>query len=60
MAEPLIISRPHFWNTHSDPYVYTVRVELRPVALNGAKGGVSDAVEQPLGLRSFRVDPTGD
>lgn len=57
VAKPLIISRPHFWNARSDPYLYTVRVELRPVALNGAKGGVSDAVEQPLGLRSFTVDP---
>ena len=57
VAKPLIIGRPRLWTARSDPYLYTVRVELRPVALNGAKGGVSDSVEQPLGLRSFTVDP---
>lgn len=50
------ISHPRLWNGRGDPHLYTVRVELRPVAANGAPGGVSDAVEQPLGLRSYSVD----
>jgi beta-galactosidase len=54
---PLALSRPHLWNGRADPYLYTVRVELRPFAANGAPGALSDAVEQPLGLRSFEVDP---
>jgi beta-galactosidase len=57
VAKPLVIGRPHFWAARAAPYLYTVRVELRPVPGNGAKGGLSDAVEQPLGLRSFTVDP---
>jgi beta-galactosidase len=56
VAKPLAIGRPHFWAARSNPYLYTVRVELRPVAENGAKGVLSDAVEQPLGIRTFTVD----
>jgi beta-galactosidase len=57
VAKVIAIDHPHLWNGRADPYVYTVRVELRPVAANGAPGPLSDAVEQPLGLRSFAVDP---
>ena len=57
VAKPLVIGRPHLWAARTDPYLYTVRVELRPVAGSGAKAVLSDAVEQPLGLRSFTVDP---
>ncbi len=57
VAKPLALARPHLWNARADPYLYTVRVELHPVAPNGAAGALSDAVEQPLGLRSFSVDP---
>jgi beta-galactosidase len=48
---PLKIASPHLWNGRADPYLYTARVEV-------SVGGASpDAVEQPLGLRFFRVDP---
>src|ERR1017187_7729576 len=57
VVKPVTIDHPHLWNARADPYLYTVRVELRPVAANGAKGELSDAVEQPLGLRFFAVDP---
>ena len=56
VVKPLKIARPHLWGAQADPYLYTVRVALRPVAANGAKGALSDAVEQPLGVRSFSVD----
>jgi len=57
VVKPLAIDHPHLWNARSDPYLYTVRVELRPVSADGRPGPVSDAVEQPLGLRSYSVDP---
>ncbi len=48
---PLVIMHPHLWNGRADPYLYTARVEV------STGGKLSDAVEQPLGLRFFRVDP---
>jgi beta-galactosidase len=46
----LNIVKPHLWNGVKDPYLYSVRVEL------AADGRVLDSVQQPLGLRSVRVD----
>ena len=57
VLKPVSIDRPHLWSGRADPYLYSVRVALSPVAENGAPGAVSDAVEQPLGLRSYTVDP---
>jgi beta-galactosidase len=57
VVKPLSVARPRLWDARRDPYLYAVRVELRPVAADGAKGALSDAVEQPLGIRSFSVDP---
>ncbi len=48
---PLVLASPHLWNGRADPYLYTVRAEV------SVGGVVRDAVEQPLGLRFFRVDP---
>lgn len=48
---PMVLNSPHLWNGRADPYLYTARVE---VSTNGA---LRDRVEQPLGLRFFRVDP---
>ena len=51
VTEPVAVVHPHLWNGVADPYLYTVRIEL-------SEGGrITDAVEQPLGLRYFRVDP---
>lgn len=48
----LKLKRPHLWNGRADPYLYRARAELQTT--NGTLG---DAVEQPLGLRSYYVDP---
>jgi len=45
------VKKPHLWNGRKDPYLYRAVVELR------SADGVRDAVEQPLGLRFYRVDP---
>jgi beta-galactosidase len=57
VLKPFTLGKPRLWDGKRDPYLYTVRVEVRPVAANGAAGPLSDAVEEPLGLRSFAVDP---
>lgn len=46
----LRIERPHLWQGRRDPYLYTLTAELH------ADGRRLDAVSQPLGLRSYRVD----
>jgi beta-galactosidase len=57
VEKPLTVLRPHLWNARADPYLYSVRVALTPVASDGSKGSLSDAVVQPLGLRYYSVDP---
>lgn len=47
----LSVAKPHLWDGRRDPYLYRAVVELRSAA------GTVDSVEQPLGLRSYRVDP---
>jgi beta-galactosidase len=47
----LTLACPHLWNGRPDPYLYRAVVELH------AGNDVVDAVEQPLGLRSYYVDP---
>jgi beta-galactosidase len=54
VVEPLKIASPHLWNARSDPYLYTVRVELMA---STERGAIVDDVEQPLGIRTFAVDP---
>lgn len=45
------LENPHLWNGLADPYLYSVRAEL-------SQGGVvTDAVTQPLGVRSLALDP---
>ena len=46
----LAVPNPHLWNGRADPYLYSVKVEL--------SDGVTllDAVEEPLGIRSYRID----
>jgi beta-galactosidase len=45
------VPQPHLWNGRKDPYLYKAVVELR------AADEVVDSIEQPLGLRSYFVDP---
>ncbi|HVI99009.1 MAG TPA: glycoside hydrolase family 2 TIM barrel-domain containing protein, partial [Sphingomonas sp.] len=47
----LAIVDPHRWDGRRDPYLYRMIVEVR----DGAR--VLDRVEQPLGLRTIRIDP---
>lgn len=46
------IPQPHLWNGVADPFVYQTTIELMD-----AKGKTVDSVSQPLGLRSFEVNP---
>ncbi len=46
------VPRPHLWNGRTDPYLYKAVVELR-----SKDGTLRDSLEQPLGLRSYSVDP---
>lgn len=48
----LTVSKPHLWNGRRDPYLYRAVVEFTT-----SNGTVADSVEQPLGLRSYRIDP---
>jgi beta-galactosidase len=45
------IARPHLWEGVKDPYMYRVFVEVEQGT------NVVDVVEQPLGFRSFKIDP---
>jgi beta-galactosidase len=47
----LVVPHPHLWNGRLDPYLYTAVAELK------ARNYVRDAVQQPLGLRFYSVDP---
>lgn len=47
----ITLEKPHLWNGRKDPYLYRAVVEL------SSTDGVRDSVEQPLGLRSYYIDP---
>ena len=51
VVQSFSIPSPHLWNGRADPYLYHAAVEL----VDG--NTVVDKVEQPLGLRYFKVDP---
>jgi beta-galactosidase len=51
VAQNLQIDNPHLWNGVADPYLYSARAEIVEA------GHVVDGLDQPLGLRSFSVDP---
>jgi beta-galactosidase len=48
----LNLNHPHLWNGRPDPYLYRAVAELQTT-----NGLVTDSIEQPLGLRYYRVDP---
>jgi beta-galactosidase len=50
LTTPLILANPRLWQGRSDPYLYSVTVELR----DGKR--VIDSVTEPLGVRSFAWD----
>ena len=47
----MVVPHPHLWNGRADPYLYNAVIELK------STNEVVDSVEQPLGLRYYRVDP---
>lgn len=51
IAQHLKIPSPHLWNGVADPYLYTATAELL------RDGRVIDSVVQPIGFRSYKVDP---
>ncbi|MGX7896990.1 glycoside hydrolase family 2 TIM barrel-domain containing protein [Tsuneonella sp. HG222] len=54
-AEPvqqLEVPRARLWQGTADPYLYTLRTEIR-----ASDGKILDAIEQPFGIRTMRLDP---
>jgi beta-galactosidase len=49
------IPTPHFWNGRADPYLYSVEVMVHPSQMN--ESIIEDAISQPLGIRTFSIDP---
>lgn len=45
------VENPHLWNGRQNPYLYRAVVELR------STNQLVDSVEQPMGLRFYRIDP---
>ncbi len=50
-SKKITLPHPHLWNGRKDPYLYHVRIGLLQ------DGRITDSETQPLGLRSFHVDP---
>ena len=48
----VVVPQPRLWNGRKDPYLYRAVLRVHP-----KDDSWYDAVEQPLGLRSYRVDP---
>ena len=51
VVQAVSLNKPHLWNGLNDPYLYRVFVELRDDEI------ITDWIEQPLGIRSFSLDP---
>ncbi len=52
VVQTAILANPHLWNGRADPYLYQAYVTVS----DGVS--VNDLVQQPLGLRFMRFDPT--
>jgi beta-galactosidase len=48
----LSVASPRLWHGITDPYLYTLRFDLR-----SASGALLDTVEQSFGIREMRLDP---
>lgn len=51
-ALTLDVANPHRWQGVTDPYLYTLSVDVLD-----SRGRVIDSVRQPFGIRTIRVDP---
>ncbi|MGH7244187.1 MAG: glycoside hydrolase family 2 protein [Phycisphaerales bacterium] len=59
-AQTILIDQPHLWDGHRStsspaPYLYTVTIET--LANIDGVDTVTDRIVQPLGIRSFTLDP---
>ncbi|MEV6008360.1 glycoside hydrolase family 2 TIM barrel-domain containing protein [Streptomyces sp. NPDC051976] len=52
VVQNVTLTRPHLWNGLADPYLHTATVEIRDAATDT----VTDAVTEPLGLRTIALD----
>lgn len=50
-VQRLTVPDPRLWNGRTDPYLYSLIVTLRD------RGRAIDRIIEPLGIRSFRMDP---
>lgn len=50
-GQRVVVKNPRLWQGRADPYLYRAVIELKK------DGVVTDRVTQPVGLRSFRIDP---
>lgn len=48
----LTVANPRLWNGTADPYLHTLRVELR-----SPDGALLDTLDQRFGIRTMRLDP---
>lgn len=53
IVQTLTIAGPRRWNGLADPHQYSATVEVH----DAAAGTVTDVVTEPLGLRTFSLDP---
>ncbi|SEO47175.1 glycoside hydrolase family 2 protein [Actinacidiphila rubida] len=54
LTQSVTVTNPRLWNGRSDPHLYSATVEIHDVT--GGGDTVTDAVTEPLGLRSLAVD----
>ncbi|MDZ7261748.1 MAG: PA14 domain-containing protein, partial [candidate division KSB1 bacterium] len=45
------LDHPHLWQAKADPYLYTLHLQLEDL-----QGHLLDEIEQPFGIRFFKVD----
>ncbi len=55
VVQTVTVSRPRLWNGVTDPYLYQANVEVHDAT--GGADTITDAVTEPLGLRTFKLDP---
>ncbi len=55
LSTGLQLPNPHRWNGRIDPYLYSVTVTI--MTDRGLHPDVFDSVTQPLGIRTFSIDP---
>ncbi|MFF3402904.1 glycoside hydrolase family 2 TIM barrel-domain containing protein [Streptomyces sp. NPDC002659] len=53
IVQSISFDRPHLWNGTADAYLYKVSAEL----VDQATGTTTDVVTEPVGVRSFSIDP---